>query len=150
MTPYRCQDWAGILRLLRAEFAYIEGRIEPPSSLARLTEAAIADQADTAEIWAIGAPPLACVFLTPKTGSLYIGKLAVSAQHRRNGLARTLIGLAETRARVLHLPALELQTRVELSETQATWLALGFREIDRTAHPGFTRPTSITYRKDLP
>lgn len=152
MTPRRCLppfDAAAILALLRAEFAYMEGRVDPPSSLARLTEADIIAQAQAGEIWAIGDPPLACVFLTPKPGALYIGKLAVASGHRRKGLAAALIALAEGRAQALSLPALELQTRVELVENQAAWAALGFRETGRTAHPGYDRPTSITYRKGL-
>lgn len=152
MTPRRCLppfDAAAILALLRAEFAYMEGRVDPPSSLARLTEADILAQAQAGEVWAIGDPPLACVFLTPKPGALYIGKLAVALSHRRKGLAAALIALAERRAQALSLPALELQTRVELVENQAAWAALGFRETGRTAHPGYDRPTSITYRKGL-
>lgn len=152
MTPRRCLppfDAAAILALLRAEFAYMEGRVDPPSSLARLTEADLLDQARAGEVWTIGDPPLACVFLTPKPGALYIGKLAVASGHRRKGLAAALIALAEGRAQALSLPALELQTRVELVENQAAWAALGFRETGRTAHPGYDRPTSITYRKGL-
>jgi GNAT superfamily N-acetyltransferase len=150
MTPYRCVapfDWGAILALLRAEFAYMQGVVDPPSSLNRLTEDDIAEQARVGEVWAIGTPPIACVFFTLKPQALYIGKLAVSAQHRRKGLARALMALAETRARALGLPVLELQTRVELAENHATYLALGFAETGRTAHPGYDRPTSVTYRK---
>lgn len=124
----------------------MEGRIDPPSSLRNLTPEALTRQAATGEIWVIGAP-VACVFLTPKPGALYLGKLAVAASHRGRGLARQLIELAEERARVLSLPALELETRVELVENQAAFRAMGFEEVGRTAHPGYDRPTSITYRR---
>ncbi len=152
MTPYQCLapfDWAALLRLIQAEFAFMDGRIDPPSSMHQLTAEAIARQAATGEVWAIGTPPIACVFLTPKPQMLYVGKLATAATHRRQGLARRLIALAEARARALGLPALELQTRVELTENQAAFTALGFVETARTAHPGYTRPTSITYRRTL-
>ena len=49
----------------------------------------------------------------------------------------------------LHLPVLELQTRVELTENHATFRALGFVEVARTAHPGYDRPTSITFRRPV-
>jgi hypothetical protein len=39
--------------------------------------------------------------------------------------------------------------RVELTETHATFRALGFTETGRTAHPGFDRPTSITFRRPV-
>jgi ribosomal protein S18 acetylase RimI-like enzyme len=150
MIPHRATDpydWPALLTLIQTEFACMDGRIDPPSSMHALTPEAIALQARAGEVWAIGHPPVACVFLTPKPQALYVGKLAVAASHRRQGLARQLISLAETRARALHLPALELQTRVELTENQATFRALGFVEVARTAHPGHDRPTSITYRR---
>ena len=149
MTPELAADpalWPPILALLHEAFAYREGRIDPPSSLRDLTPEALTRQTETGEIWVIGAP-VACVFLTPKPGALYVGKLAVVASHRGQGLARRLIDLAEARARERGLPALELQTRVELVENQAAFLAMGFREVERTAHEGYERPTSITYRR---
>ena len=47
-------------------------------------------------------------------------------------------------------PALELQTRVELGANHAAFQRLGFVEVGRTAHDGYDRPTSITFRKSLP
>ncbi len=60
-----------------------------------------------------------------------------------------LIAAAEETARDLSLPALRLQTRIELAGNQATFAAWGFVEMARTAHPGFTRPTSVEMRKVL-
>ncbi len=151
MTPRLVTDpalWSAILKLLQDAFAYMEGRIDPPSSLRDLTPEVLDQQARTGEIWIIGAP-IACVFLTPKPGALYLGKLAVSADHRGRGLARRLVDQAETRARALRLPALELQTRVELIENHRVFEAMGFAETGRTAHPGYDRPTSITYRRPV-
>lgn len=149
MTPRLATDpalWPALLSLLHEAFAYMEGRIDPPSSLRELSADALTRQTQTGEIWIIGAP-VACIFLTPKPGALYLGKLAVAESHRGHGLARRLINLAEERARVMQLPALELQTRVELAENQAAFHAMGFVEAGRTAHAGFDRPTSITYRR---
>ena len=138
-------DWDAALDLIRRAFAGMEGRIDPPSSLQYFTT----DDLRADEFWVIGDPPLACVMMTPKPHALYLGKLAVEPGQTRQGLARALIQTAETRARALGLPALELQTRVELSENHATFQALGFHEFARTAHAGFSRPTAITYRKTL-
>jgi GNAT superfamily N-acetyltransferase len=152
MIPYRATDpalWPAILDLLRAEFASMEGRIDPPSSLRDLSPAGLTEQSVNGEIWVIGTPPAACVILAPKTGALYLGKLAVAASNRQQGLARQLVELAEGRARDLGLLALELQTRVELAENHAVFRALGFTEVARTAHPGYDRPTSITFRRPV-
>lgn len=150
MTPHRAEnpyDWAALLALIRQAFAGMEGRIDPPSSMHALTESAIAEQAAAGEVWVIGAPPLACVFLTPKPGRLYIGKLAVAEAQRGRGLGRRLIDLAEVRARAMGLPLLELQTRVELVENHAAFAAMGFAKMGETAHPGHVRPTSLTFTR---
>ena len=149
MTPYQALapfDWSAILRLIQTEFAYMEGRIDPPSSMLTLTEAAIAAQP---EVWVAGKPPLACMFLMQKDDALYLGKLAVAASHRGQGLARRMIHLAEDRARQKGLRALELQTRIELVENHAAFAALGFVKTARAAHKGYDHPTTLTFRKAI-
>lgn len=141
-----------MLALLRQSFAYMEGRIDPPSSLRDLTPEVLTAQARDGEIWVIDGTDggiAACIVMTPKPGALYLGKLAVAEMYRGRGLARRLIDVAEVRAREMGLPVLELQTRVELLENQAAFQAKGFVEVGRTAHPGYDRPTSITYRRPV-
>lgn len=142
MDPF---DWAGALALICRAFAEMDGRIDPPSSIHRYTE----QDLQQGEFWVIGKPPVACVQLTPRSDVLYLGKLAVDPGYRRQGLARRLVDLAEARARALGLRAVELKARIELTENHATFRALGFEEVGRTNHPGFDRPTSITFRKNL-
>lgn len=139
-----------VLELIRRSFAAMEGRIDPPSSMHRLTLAALQDQCRKGEIWVAGTPPAACVFLTPRPDCLYLGKLAVDEAQRGSGLARALVELAATRARALDLPVLRLQTRVELTENHAAFASMGFCKTGETAHPGFDRPTSVTMEKPLP
>ena len=149
MTPYRATepfDWSAVLRLIQTEFAFMQGRIDPPSSMLALTAARLAAMP---EVWVAGTPPVACMVLTPKERALYLGKLAVARAHRGQGLARQMVAVAERRARELDLPCLELQTRIELVENHATFVALGFVEIARTAHKGYDRPTTLTFRKAI-
>jgi ribosomal protein S18 acetylase RimI-like enzyme len=138
-----------ILALLRAGFAYMTGRIDPPSSLDSMTVAQLRETCRTAGVWTVGDPVVACVVLREKPDALYIGKLCVAPQARRMGHARRLIALAEHQARQRGLEALELQSRVELKENHETFRRLGFVMTGTTTHPGFDRPTSITFRKDL-
>ena len=155
MKPIRARDpydWPALLRLIQTSFAYMEGRIDPPSSMHRLTAAELARQAETGEIWVIEdtpGKPVACVFLTPRQGALYLGKLAVETGHRGRGLARTLVETAQARARALGLPLLELQSRIELVENHAAFASMGFELTGETAHPGYDHPTSLTFRKQL-
>lgn len=152
MTPHQAldpYDWDAIHTLLTQEFAEMEGRIDPPSSLRDLTASGIAAQSRLGEVWVIGTPPLACIFLSPKPDALYLGKVAVATAKRGQGLARQLVDLAQSRAIAMGLRRLELQTRVELLENHATFRALGFLESGRTAHPGYSKATSITFAKVL-
>ncbi|PJE29240.1 Ribosomal protein S18 acetylase RimI [Pseudooceanicola antarcticus] len=152
MTPIRLgpeQDILPTHALLTRAFAYMEGRIDPPSSLGRLPPEALAREAAAQELWVLPpvAAPLACMLLTPKADHLYLGKLAVADAARGRGMARRMVVHAEARARALGLPCLRLQTRVELTENHATFQRLGFVEIARTAHAGYDRPTSLTFEK---
>ncbi len=140
-----------LLMLIQTSFAYMEGRIDPPSSMHRLALDDLSAQARSAEVWVIEDHDrvVGCVILTPKPGVLYLGKLAVAASHRGRGIARTLVDLAETRARALGLSGVELQSRVELTENHSAFAAMGFRVTAETAHPGYDRPTSVTFHKPV-
>lgn len=138
-----------VLTLIRDSFAFMNGRIDPPSSMHRLSEDTLRDHLRDGEIWVIGDHPEAVVFLTPKPGRLYLSKLAVAENRRGQCLARRLVELAESRARALALETLELQTRIELVENHAAFARMGFVKTAETAHPGFDRPTSITMQKHL-
>jgi len=136
-----------VLDLIRAAFAPMEGRIDPPSSVHRLTLGTLTADARIGEVWALGDPVAACMILTPREDALYLGKLAVATERLGQGLARRLVDLSCHRAFIHSLPVVELQTRVELTENHATFAALGFTEVARSAHPGYPRPTSVTYRR---
>ena len=137
----------GVLSLIRTSFAYMEGRIDPPSSMHRLTQDAVDAQAHDGEVWAIeeDGRVVACVFLTPRPNVLYLGKMAVANTHRGKGLARRLVELARDRAVALGLPAVELQSRIELTENHSAFAAMGFKVAGETAHPGFDHTTSLTF-----
>lgn len=153
-TPRRLspdEDAGAVLALIRRSFAFMDARIDPPSSMHRLTTEAIARQARDGEVWVIeetGAP-VACVFLTPKPGRLYIGKLAVDEAFRRQGLSRQLVALAEDRARALGLGLLELEVRIELTENHRMFEGMGFARSAETSHEGYDRITGITFTRPV-
>jgi len=133
------------LEVMRTAFAGMEGRIDPPSSLKSMNLESVNRAAGEAEVWAAGDPVVGTVTLTPKGSVLYVGKLAVLDP--RQGLGRALMALAEERAVALGFKWLELQSRVELEEIHAVFKRLGFREVMRTTHEGYVRPTSVLFRK---
>lgn len=153
-TPRRLtgdEGMAPVLGLLHTSFAYMEGVIDPPSSLHRLTAEGLALQARDGEIWVLDEMGriIACLFLTPAPDHLYIGKLAVADEFRGQGLARELVDHAATRARALALPRMVLQSRVELTGNHAAFQALGFVRTGETAHAGYDRPTSLTFERTI-
>lgn len=149
-TPRRmtaAEDFSPVLALIQSSFADMAGRIDPPSSATRLTTTDLSALAAKGEVWVIedlGAI-IACAILTPRPDHLYLGKLATDPGFRRQGIARHLVKHALSRAKALGLPELRLETRVELTENHATFRALGFSETARTAHPGYDRPTSVSF-----
>lgn len=138
-----------VLKLIRRCFAYMEGRIAPPSSLLRLTVDAIARHCETGEVWVLGDPPLACMFLTDKPNRLYLGKLAVDGSLRGQGIARQLVDLAAARAVSKGLDLLELEVRRELIENQQAFGRLGFQTVRHGTHDGFDAPTFYVMQKPV-
>lgn len=143
--------WDELLGMAVRSFAYMDGVIDPPSSIHRLTPATLADKAarETVLLASAGGALAGCMFLDDRGDHLYIGKLAVEPGLQAKGIGRRLMAAAEACARSLGRTALELQTRVELTGNQAAFARLGFRETGRTAHEGFDRPTSVTMRKEI-
>lgn len=140
-----------ILTLLQDSFAYMDGRIDPPSSLNRLTTDAINTHMENEVLLTIqdDGIPIASAFLTQQPDAIYIGKLAVAATHRGTGAAKALLDYAETFAREQEFKTLRLQTRIELIENHAIFARYGFVKTAEGTHPGFTRPTEITMEKTL-
>lgn len=134
-----------VLTLIRDSFAYMDGVIDPPSSVHRVTMDSLRADTETSEVWALGSPPVACMILTRRPDTLYLGKLATAPDLRGQGLARRLIDHAADRARDLGLGTLSLQTRVELVANHAAFAALGFVESGRTRHEGYDRDTSVRF-----
>jgi N-acetylglutamate synthase-like GNAT family acetyltransferase len=147
-APADFADWESVRALVLDAFAYMEGRIDPPSSALRLTpQSMAADAAQGALFLAEREGRLVgCVFLRPKPDALYIGKLAVRPNLQGGGIGTALVAAARAEARALGLPALELRTRIELTENHAAFARMGFVKTGETAHPGYRRPTSITMR----
>lgn len=143
--------WQELLELILGSFSFMDGVIDPPSSVHRLTPGSLAEKAAN-EFCLVGwnkGRLAGCVFARERGDALYIGKLAVDPVEQGNGIGRRLIAAVEDLALRLRKATLELETRVELTGNHAFFRRLGFDEVARTAHPGYDRPTSITFRKRL-
>jgi predicted GNAT family N-acyltransferase len=151
LAPASFKDWRGLMALLQDAFAYMDGRIDPPSSLHALTEADLQAKASVEHLILAHEHErlLGCAFAAVRDGSVYVGKVAVSAEVRGQGIARQMLEVAVSIALKTGRPCLELQTRVELIENHQAFAALGFKKVSESAHAGYARATSITMQRQV-
>ncbi|MGD1878155.1 MAG: GNAT family N-acetyltransferase [Kiloniellaceae bacterium] len=149
--PEGFDDWDGLLALLRESFAYMDGRIDPPSSLHSFDAAKLAAKSAEEELVLayVGGALAGCLFAAPRGDALYLGKIAVRPDLRGRGIARRRFETAEALARARGIIVLELQVRIELTENHRTFMALGFVKTGEGSHPGYTRATDVNFRKVL-
>jgi GNAT superfamily N-acetyltransferase len=144
--------WQELLALIMSSFAYMDGVIDPPSSAHRLTLENLAEKArvEIAFVALDGDEIVGCLFCRPEPPAcLYVGKLCVSPNAQGKGIGSVLLEQAEALARELALPALRLETRIELIANHAKFAAWGFVKTAENAHPGYSRTTSIEMTKFL-
>lgn len=148
-SPEGFSDWTGLLNLVRDAFAYMDGRIDPPSSLTKmgLEEFKAKAEKEVLVVAYEGQTLIGCAFADVREDCVYVGKVAIAQSACGKGVARMLFAAADELAKTHGKQALELQTRVELIENHATFGALGFIKVAETAHPGYSRSTSITMRR---
>ena len=144
--------WQELLALIMSSFAYMDGVIDPPSSAHRLTLENLAEKArvEIAFVALDGDEIVGCLFCRPEPSAcLYVGKLCVSPKAQGKGIGRMLLEQAEALARELALPALRLETRIELIANHTKFAAWGFVKTAENAHAGYNRTTSIEMTKFL-
>ena len=144
-------DFDTLHQLLVNAFAYMEERIDPPSSLHRLSPAGLREKA--ADEWLVlalqGHELVGCLFARETDDAVYIGKVAVRESVRAQGIGAKLLERAEELALQHAYSWLELEVRVELTENHRFFESHGFVRCGENAHQGYTRPTSFTFHKRI-
>jgi predicted N-acetyltransferase YhbS len=141
-----------VLDLIQAAFAEYRGRLKPDSSAYGETPEGIARQLagrQGAVIAERDGVAVGCVLYRDKGEDVYFGRLSVLPDHRRSGVAEALVGAVESEARARGAAGIVLGVRIALAGNQRLFTRLGYVEISREAHPGFSEPTSINMRKAL-
>ena len=144
-------DFDQVLLLLQNAFAYMDQRIAPPSSLKQFDIAKIKgkSQQETLFLLTVNGEIAGCVFSKVNDRHVYLGKLAVDSRYCGRGYARRLMARVEQHAKDNGIDCVELETRVELTENQRFFAAAGYVKIAEYTHPGYRRPTSYRYRKNV-
>lgn len=145
------EQFEELLALILSSFAYMDGVIDPPSSAHLMTLDTLAQKAkdEIAFVALDGHELVGCIFCKPEAASLYVGKLAVSPSAQGKGVGSALLRIAEETAHGLGLPALRLETRIELVGNHQRFSSWGFAKTAENSHPGYSRTTSIEMTKHL-
>jgi ribosomal protein S18 acetylase RimI-like enzyme len=106
-----------------------------------------APEVEHGAVWVAGTPVAGLISLIPEDDSLLIENLAVHPSAQGAGLGRALMDFAERQARKLRLARLTLYTHVVMTENQAIYAHLGYRETARRTENGYHR---VFMQKDLP
>ena len=144
-------DWAELHALLHRNYAYMDARIDPPSSLHRLTVENLEEKAraETLFLALDGEQLVGCMFCRREVDWLYVGKVAVEEKFQGCGIGRMMFDRAFDLARQDGLQGLELEARIELIENHQAFANLGFIKVGEDAHEGYDQPTSIRMRASL-
>ena len=143
-------DAAVIAALVRRAFAAQPRPTDPPSSALKETAATIA-----AHLARGGGAVLerggvvGAVLWEVEDGALYISRVSVDPDSRRQGIARALVDEAEREARRRGLPRMTLGVRLELEENRQLFRSCGFEDFEFRRHEGYTEPTWVLMERRL-
>lgn len=144
-------DAEAVAALVRLAFAAQSAPTDPPASALRLQAVDVAEHLASGfgAVIEAGVGLVASALWSEQDDGLYLSRLAVHPGWRRRGLARMLLAEAERVAHARNLPRLHLATRLVLADNRRLFEDCGFVETGRTAHPGYTEPTSVAMEKQL-
>ncbi len=115
---------------------YLSRMDKTPAPLLRDYSAAVGAGA----VWVAGRPVTGLISLTPMNESiLLIENVAVHPDRQGTGLGRRLMEFAEDQARQRRIQRLALYTNEVMTENQAIYAHLGYRETDRRVENGYRR-----------
>jgi predicted GNAT family N-acyltransferase len=146
LNPEKFSDWSGLHQLLGESFAYMDARIDPPSSLKKFDAEGLKQKAQEENLLVVhdGDELVACAFMKLQADKVYIGKVAVSLGQQGKGIGHRVIEMAREFTRQQGKKILELETRIELVENHKAFSAMGFVKTAETSHPGYDHATAIT------
>jgi predicted N-acetyltransferase YhbS len=144
-------DVPRIVEVIRAGFEEYRGRLDPPSGAHDETIETIQRKMQNASAVVALADEkiVGCVLVEIENDHIYLGRLAVLPEFRKQGIARKLMAWAETRAHALGFTRVQLGVRLALPENLAYFQKLGYRISKYEHHSGFAEPTFATLEKEV-
>jgi ribosomal protein S18 acetylase RimI-like enzyme len=114
---------------------YLDRMDRPPAPML----ADYAAEVESGRLWVAGDPVTGLIELIENAGSLHIANVAVHPAAQGTGLGRRLMEFAEEQARQRGLARLDLYTHEVMTENQAIYARLGYRETARRTEDGYHR-----------
>jgi GNAT superfamily N-acetyltransferase len=134
--PATAADLPAIREVVTAAYArYLSRMDRPPAPMLADYCAAV----DAGRLWVTGRPVAGLIELTEAGDALHVGNVAVRPGSQGTGLGRLLMDFAERRAILLGLTRLGLYTNEVMTENQAIYTHLGYREVGRHTEDGYRR-----------
>jgi GNAT superfamily N-acetyltransferase len=134
--PATAADLPAIREVVTAAYArYLSRMDRPPAPMLADYGAAV----DAGELWVTGQPVAGLIELTEDGDALHVGNVAVHPGSQGTGLGRLLMDFVERRAILLGHTRLSLYTNEVMTENQAIYTHLGYREVGRHADDGYRR-----------
>ena len=122
-SPERFNGWAGLIQLLHEAVRYMEGRIDPPSSLESMGIEALSKGSRHSrkkaqdEILIVAhdhGKLVGCDFAAIRDDCVYLSKVTVALTSRRQGITRSMLEAADEIARQHGKPFLEDVGRLQV------------------------------------
>ena len=136
-------DLPALREVISAAYArYLDRMDRPPAPML----ADYAAEVESGRLWVTGEPVTGLIELIEADGSLHVGNVAVHPSAQGAGLGRRLLEFAEERAGQRGLDRLDLYTNEVMTENQAIYARLGYRETGRRTEGGYRR---VYMQKDL-
>ena len=112
IAPPNFDEWQELHTLLTQAYAYMDQRVNPPTSMHRLNVDGLKAKADeeTLILAKDDERILGCLFAKPEIDHLYVGKLAVANAAQGKGIGKHLLSFAEQVAKQHNLSRLKLFT----------------------------------------
>ena len=144
-------DAPAIAGLVRRAFAAQSRPTIPPPSALQETPATIADHLaqEGGAVLESDGRLIGALLWAEEEGGLYLSRLAVDPEHRRQGVARALIDEAERETRRRGLTRMHLGVRLALDDNRRLFRSCGFAETTLHRHEGFDEPTWVRMERRL-
>jgi GNAT superfamily N-acetyltransferase len=114
---------------------YVERMGRPPSPMLQ----DIGQRVDARHVWVTGEPPVGLLCLAVTDGAIVVENAAVHPAAQGTGLGRLLMEFAEEEARRHGYVRLWFATNEVMTENQAFYRHLGYREFNRHQEDGYRR-----------